>query len=172
MLNNSLPKYFDPRECAGKKSAFEGCIPLSQFKGLCSFLASDKGNASIHLKFRVDRKCYTATGLINAQLQLVCQRCMVAAPHEITASLSVGFIHNENCAKNLPKEYDPVIMIDGIVILEDMIEEEIILSLPIVAYHKEDDCSPTVVGYALSNDTKMDDKRKSNPFNVLSQHKI
>lgn len=172
MLNDSLPKYFDPRKYANHESAFEGRVPLNQFKELCAVLASDEGDVFIHLDFRVDEdRRYIATGSIRAEVQLICQRCMEATPYELEVDLSLGFVYDEDHAKNLPKEYDPVVMTDGEVILADMVEQEIILALPIVAYHEESGCNPTAVKYASSTDDAPDDEQKPNPFSILAQLK-
>jgi len=171
MLNDTLPKYFDPRKYASHESAFEGYVPLNQFKELSAILASDEGNAFIHLDFRVDEdRRYIATGSLTARVQVVCQRCMEAVAHDVALDLSLGFVYDEDHAKNLPKNYDPVVMTDGDVILADMVEQEIILALPIVAYHEESGCNPTAVKYASSTDDAPDDE-KPNPFSILAQLK-
>ncbi|WP_392384043.1 YceD family protein [Marinomonas primoryensis] len=172
MLNDTLPKHFDPRKYANYELAFEGYVPLNEFKELCAILASNEGNAFIHLDFRVDEdRRYIATGSLTAQVQVVCQRCMEAVTHDLALDLSLGFVYDEDHAKNLPKDYDPVVMTDGDVILADMVEQEIILALPIVAYHEESGCNPTAVKYASSTDDAPDGE-KPNPFSILAQLKV
>ena len=171
MLNDALPKHFDPRKYANHESAFEGSLPLNKFKELCAILASDEGDVFIHLDFRVDEdRRYIATGSLTAQVQVVCQRCMGAVPHDLALDLSLAFVYDEDHAKNIPNSYDPVVMTDGDVILADMVEQEIILALPIVAYHEESGCNPTAVKYASSTDDAPDDE-KPNPFSILAQLK-
>ncbi|WP_245931922.1 YceD family protein [Marinomonas aquiplantarum] len=171
MLNDTLPKYFDPRKYANNELAFEGNMPLNQFEELCAILASDEGNAFIHLDFRVDEdRRYIATGSLTANVQVVCQRCMGAVHHDLEVDLALGFVYDEDHAKNLPNNYDPVVMTDGEVILADMVEQEIILALPIVAYHEESGCNPTAQKYASSTDDAADDE-KPNPFSILAQLK-
>jgi len=171
MLNDTLPKYFDPRKYASHEQALEGYLPLNKFKELCAILASNEGNAFIHLDFRVDEdRRYIATGSLTAQVQVVCQRCMGAVNHDLALDLLLAFVYDEDHAKNLPDDYDPVVMTDGEVILADMVEQEIILALPIVAYHEESGCNPTAVKYASSTDDAPDDE-KPNPFSILAQLK-
>ncbi len=171
MLNDTLPKYFDPRKYANHESAIDGNIPLNQFKELCALLASDEGDAFIHLDFRVDEdRRYIATGALTTKVQIVCQRCMGPVAHDLTLDLSLAFVYDEDHAKNIPADYDPVVMTDGDVILADMVEQEIILALPIVAYHEESGCNPTAVKYASSTDDAPDDE-KPNPFSILAQLK-
>lgn len=172
MLNDSLPKYFDPRKYAHHESAIEGYLPLNQLKELCAVLASDEGDAFIHLDFRVDEdRRYIATGSLKTVVQVACQRCMEMVSQELTVDLSLAFVYDEEHAKNIPSDYDPVVMTDGEIILADMVEQEIILALPIVAYHEESGCNPTAVKYASSTDDAPDDEQKPNPFSILANFK-
>lgn len=171
MLNNRLPLYFDPRKYASSQVELEGKMQVGQFKALCEVLASDAGDVSIHLKFKVDEGCYVVTGTLKSQVQVICQRCMQPAPYEIDAQISVAFAYDEEHAKSLPVDYDPVVMKDGEVVLAEMVEEELILALPVVAYHAENDCNPHALKYASSTDEAADDGEKPNPFSVLAQLK-
>lgn len=172
MLNDSLPKYFDPRKYAAQEVALQGHIPLSQFSELSAVLASSAGDAFVHLSFRVDEdRRYVATGSIKATVQVECQRCLEAAPVELEVDLSVAFVYDEDHAKNIPSDYDPVVMTDGEVVLADMVEQELLLALPIVAYHHESGCNPVALKYASSTDDAPDDEIKPNPFSILAELK-
>jgi len=171
MLNSTLPIYFDPRKYASHEMVLEGQMQLNLFKELCSVLASDTGDVVVHLSFKVDDKRYIATGSIKVQVQILCQRCMQPAPYDIDIDIAIGFVYDEEHAKSLPEDYDPVIMIDGEVVLAKMVEEELILALPVVAYHDESGCNPVALKYASSTDEAADDEQKPNPFSILAQLK-
>lgn len=172
MLNDTLPKYFDPRKYAAQEVSIEGRLLLNQFPELCAALASDEGDAFVHLDFRVDEdRRYIATGSIKSTVQVECQRCLEPAPIELEVDLSIGFVYDEDHAKNLPGDYDPVVMTDGEVVLADMVEQELLLALPIVAYHPESGCNPVALKYASSTDDAPDDENKPNPFSILASLK-
>lgn len=173
MLNNTLPKYFDPRKYANQKVALEGRVALALMSELSEVLTSNEGDAVVHLDFRVDEdRRYIATGSVKATVHLECQRCMHPVGIELGVDLSLGFVYDEDHAKNLPAEYDPVVMTEGEVILADMIEQELLLALPIVAYHEENGCNPMALKYASSTDDAPDDEIKPNPFSVLADLKV
>ncbi|TBR45060.1 hypothetical protein CBF23_000735 [Marinomonas agarivorans] len=172
MLNDTLPRYFDPRKYASNEVSLTGTIALSEFKELAVLLASNKGDVIVSLNFKVDEdRRYIANGNIKAQVEMVCQRCMKPAPYSIDTELSLAFVYDEEHAKSLPAEYDPVIMTDGEVILAEMLEEELILALPVVAYHEESGCNPIALKYASSTDEAADDEQKPNPFSILAELK-
>ena len=169
MLNDSLPKYFDPRQYANQGIAIAGHLPLKQLKELCTILASDEGDAYIHLDFRVEEdKRYVATGSLNATVHVVCQRCMEAVPQKLSVGLLLAFVSDEDHAQHISIDYEPVVMTDGDVSVADIVEQEIILALPIVAYHEESGCNPTAVKYASFTD----DAQTPNPFSVLAYLKV
>lgn len=172
MSNNTLPIYFDPRKYASNETVLRGSVALKEFKELSALLVSNKGDVVIDLSFKVDDdRRYIATGNLKAQVELVCQRCMQPVLYDVDADLSIGFVYDEEHAKSLPAEYDPVVMTDGEVVLANMVEEELILALPVVAYHDESGCNPIALKYASSTDEATDDEQKPNPFSILAQLK-
>ncbi len=172
MLDDLLPKYFDPRRYAHHELVIEGCLSLNQFKELRTVLSSDEGDAHIHLNFRFDedRRC-VANGSLNTIVKVVCQRCLKTVSQKLSIDLLLAFVCDEDRAKNIPSCYDPVVMVDGNVILVDMVEQEIILALPIVAYHAESACNPMAIKYASFTDYASDGEKKSNPFSILTDLK-
>lgn len=172
MLNDSLPKYFDPRKYASNELSMSGRIDLNQLKELSAALASDSGDVVVHLNFRVDDdRRYIATGNLKSRVQVTCQRCLGPVACDLDIEVSLAFVYDEEHAKNIPSEYDPVIMAEGEVVLSQLVEEELILGLPIVAYHEESGCNPAALKYASSTDDATDDEIKPNPFSILAQLK-
>ena len=172
MLNDSLPKYFDPRKNASYELTLNGRLPLNQLEELCAALASDVGDVVILLNFRVDEdRRYIATGNLKSQVQITCQRCLGPVTYDLDIDLSLAFVYDEDHAKNIPEEYDPVVMTDGEVVLSKMVEQELILALPIVVYHDESGCNPAALKYASSIDDATDEEIKPNPFSILANFK-
>lgn len=172
MLNSSLPIYIDPRKYANHEMALEGQISLNQLKELCAALASDVGEVAVHLNFKVDEdRRYIATGNLKTQVQLICQRCMEPTPYDVEIELALAFVYDEDHAKNISVDFDPVVMTEGEIVLAKMIEEELLLALPVVAYHDQSGCNPIALKYASSTDDAPDDEENPNPFSILAQLK-
>ena len=74
----------------------------------------------------------------------------------------------EERAKQLPKSMDPVILGEGQADLYTIIEDELLLNLPMVSYHKEDCIEQTSFG---EDNTEESAESSSNPFQVLEQLK-
>ncbi len=57
--------------------------------------------------------------------------------YEIDISFLLSPVISEERAKNLPDQYEPVFMQNESIALYDMIEDEILLALPMVPKHKQ-----------------------------------
>jgi len=100
---------------------------------------------------------------------MTCQRCLEPVEITVEANFNLAIAPTEEHAKTLPKYYDPLIVEGEELQLLSMVEEELILSLPIVPYH--DDCS---VQMSYGDEAAADavtDSDKTNPFSVLASLK-
>jgi uncharacterized protein len=100
----------------------------------------------------------------------MCQRCLECFDYPFEAPLELGFVHNEAAADELPDRYDPIILAhDATLRTVDLLEDELILQLPIVARHEnENDCAPDML-YKTFSDEDQPDARQPNPFAVLKK---
>lgn len=163
-----LPRQGDPRKFAQQGVSLEGFIPLTELSRLAEVSADAASNVQVELFFALNEEHKkVVTGHARAELHLVCQRCLepVSVPVESTISLAV--VWDEDAANALPEYLDPWIVGEGAADFFEMIEEELLLSLPAVAYHQE----PCIDSRLLSSGTPVEVKKERNPFQVLEQLK-
>ncbi len=101
----------------------EAVLQLDQgFDVQMNFAVNEHGKASIALSIK---------GAVDMQ----CQRCLepVTVPLDIETHLIV-VAHDEE-AKSRIREWEPIVLEDGLLDIDAVIEEEILLSLPLVAMH-------------------------------------
>jgi len=87
-----------------------------------SFGTNDEGQAVV-------------TGQVWGAVELTCQRCLEAVVIELGSIVGLGVVDSEEEAKRLPPELDPLILGAEPVRLADLIEDEILLALPVVPMH-------------------------------------
>jgi uncharacterized protein len=119
-----------------------------------------------HLKMNVSLK---------GQMQLICQRCMQPCLVQIDESRQFVFLANEALADAFPMEDDalePLVM-DSQFDLLGTIEDEILLSLPLIPKHPEGMCEPTALGSRVDHPLDQGEtaKKPDNPFNILKNMK-
>lgn len=163
-----LPRQGDPRKFAQQGVVLEGFIPIADLPRIVEATESSSGDVQVNLEFGISEEGKRAvTGRAVADLSLVCQRCLEPVLIPVESDISLAIVWDEDAAKGLPQHFDPWIAGEGVADLYDMIEEELLLSLPAVAYHPE----PCVDKKLYSSGKPVEVKKEKNPFQVLEQLK-
>lgn len=169
MSYGPLPKRVDPRKLAEREAKIEGVAAVSAMPRLSSLLANESGEIQVSLSFAVDeQRLRTVSGSARGQVAQTCQRCLEPVSVDVEAEVNLAMVLNEEQAKNLPRYYDPLIVEAEDVELLSLIEDELILSLPLVAYH--DDCS-IQTSFGDADEAARTQENKPNPFSVLAELK-
>ena len=169
MLNVKLPKVVDPRQLADRGIQLTGVIAVKDMTELASMLVESGAEVLADLNFSRDElRIRTIIGSAKATVQVQCQRCLEPGDVELAANVNLAISYSEEKALTLPKYYDPLVVEDDEVELLPLIEQELILSLPLVSYHAN--CSiQTSFG---DGDTEASAApERPNPFSVLASLK-
>jgi uncharacterized protein len=171
MSKDYLPTEVYPLRLAENATAMHGRLLIKSMDRLCASLFAHEGDAEVELQFGVDPQGIRyLTGLATTELTLQCQRCMEAFVHAISGDFAYGIVSNEEKAKKLPKRYDPLFVTDDNLNIKDIVEEELIINLPIVPMHCSDDCKvhlPIVVTADPEASVEAD-----HPFKVIELLKV
>jgi len=136
-----LPKSLDPIKL-GKHNAQMQCqFSLRNLPRLQEIADQQNQIAEINLQFGQDeRRTYFIKGKIKTTLNLICQRCNKPMHYVMDVTFALSPVISDERAKNLSDHYEPVAMENESVSAVDMIEDEIILALPMVPKHSGDVC--------------------------------
>jgi uncharacterized protein len=166
-MSDRLPDLFDPRRFAEQRRLLQGDIPLGPMRRLRESVSSGDGVASVDLTFGIDALGVKyVTGTVRARLGLVCQRCMGPLELPIEARVSLGVVESEAQAQRLPDGYEPLLAESGRAALSAVVEDELILALPVVPLH------PRGVCVAVEQDERTNEASGSEPdgpFAVLAK---
>ena len=131
----------NPEQLAQAGLEIQGDLPLSAF----TFDHAFESGAIIHytLKggFDEHQNVLFLCGTIRANLQGPCQRCMKSCDVKVDNTFLLGIVHDEVSMKQLPSEYEPLLIKNKEVELASIIGEELILCTPIVMTHALNECS-------------------------------
>lgn len=159
-----LPLKIDPFRFTEKKAVLKGVIPLKDLKRLGKDLKPQIGDAKVYLQFGVDEAGIAyVIGKIGALLGLQCQRCLEFFDYPLASEFSFGLVTTEEEANKLTSSYDPVIVKEDTLMVKDLIEEELIINLPIVAMHVENECRVKLPFVAAEGNNK----GTKNPFDII-----
>ena len=163
-----LPKQGDPRKFAQQGIPLQGFIPVAALPRLVDVVQEATGDVQVDLVFGLnEEKKKVVTGHASADLTLVCQRCLEKVTVPVQSDISLAIVWDEEQAQALPEYLDPWIVGEGSADLFEMIEEEMLLSLPAVAYHEK----PCVDRQLFTSGKPVEVKKEKNPFQVLEQLK-
>jgi len=111
---------------------------LAGFVRLADLLESTSGEAAARFAFS-----RLAEGLAGCELEvsavarLKCQRCLEAFEQPLHSMTRLAFVGSEEDAGRVPPGYEAIPADEGRVDLGDLVEDELLLSLPVVALHGE-----------------------------------
>jgi len=153
------------------KRTIEGIYPVSKFKRLSEMLASNDGDISVKLEFGNCVGYACLRGTVSATLITECQRCLKPIETAVSGSFKFALVHNEEECNQLPDELEPYLIEGEEQSLVALIEDELLLSLPMVTVHEEA-CSDFMatrneaVKAAMQIEREAE-KEASNPFAAL-----
>ncbi|WP_295798204.1 YceD family protein [uncultured Microbulbifer sp.] len=153
-----------------REQQLSGTVPLDSLPRLASSVESVVGEVQAELAFGRDlQRNQMADGQLQLEVELLCQRCLKPVTEHIEAEFSWGFVWSEEQGKNLPKSLDPVIQDGDELDLYQVLEDEILLNLPMVAFHQEECVSRDKFHHGEAEAEA--DEQQENPFKVLEQLK-
>jgi len=170
MSDSPLPEYVDARKIFNQEGALSGHIDLTKLDRLKGYLTGEAATIKAEVSFFVDdfgRK--HITGWIEAGLQVECQRCLGPLTIELKDDINLVLVDDETAANSLEEEFDPWIIEENKIYLADLIDEQLVLSMPIVNYHRTGSCSEQP-GYNSADDN-IEKRAGTNPFAVLASLK-
>lgn len=171
MLKGPIPPHIDPRKLADRAATLEGELPVKQFSRLCEQLVSDAGSVQAHLEFgRDEQGLIVMHGMLDVEVQMVCQRCLEPANIPVHGEFIYAVLREGASQDNLPKGYDALEAGEEPVDLLELIEDELLLALPIIPAHDPDACQHPA-GFAAAPEPSVNEVSRSNPFDVLAQLK-
>jgi uncharacterized protein len=135
-----LPSSVDAIKLARQEMRLNGVIDFRHFPRLAAELAEQDGSAEVDLEFFMDeQRIRRASGVVEAQLRVHCQRCLDVLELDINTEVAVGFVASDDQAKNLPRSLDPVMLEhdSGFFSLYELVEDELLLALPLAASHSD-----------------------------------
>ena len=163
-VSSALPEIVDPWRMVQARRTFQGRFPLSTLKRLATALASTEGEVAYELDF--DRDEFGISGVrvrATTALPLTCQRSLEVFALPVSVDARLGFMVNEEVKAWLPQEYEPLLLDPAGLRLADVIEDELILALPLVPVKP----GTIEIEREWRQDGGGDVEPKPNPFAVL-----
>lgn len=135
-----LPDSIDPWRLATSGKEISGDLAVISLKRLSDLTANDNG--MIHVDFHAvkdEQNRVFIRGKIEAELDLICQLCLNAMHQQLNMEIDWLIVHSDQQQLEELENYDPVVVEEDRFNIKDLIEDELILNLPIAPSHNLDE---------------------------------
>ena len=171
MQKVKIPITLHPSKAAQHRLTYDGIVPLEKLSRLEQVVQEEAGEIAVKIHCKIDEQgLVVISGNLSTHVTVTCQRCN----GELGLDLDQDFVYSpvglDAESDHLPEGYDEVELDEnGEINVFELIEDELILAIPIVPTHNEASCSyssePTSFGKLSAKDDK------PNPFDILKQLK-
>ncbi|OGT36215.1 MAG: hypothetical protein A3F11_06640 [Gammaproteobacteria bacterium RIFCSPHIGHO2_12_FULL_37_14] len=164
MPEKLIPEHVDPFRYAEQALRLSGVVNIATMSRLSSMISANSGQVVVDFHFGIDEQGITLLkGHLQTELLLQCQRCLEPYNYEIIVDFVLGVASTYDEAKGLPECYEPVLTKEGHLALRELVEDEIILNLPLIPKHERQNCK-----IALPvTDSEVEEGKVKSPFQVL-----
>lgn len=171
MQKVKLPQTIDAMRTAQKRLDYVGIYPPDVVVRVAESVVSVDSDVEASLSFNIDnQRLAVITGHADVTVTLLCQRCNLPFQRHVHTTYCFSPVVNDEQAEALPEMYEPIEVDEfGEVDLLAMIEDEIILSLPVVPVHESEHCEVSAADMVFGE--LPPEAEKPNPFAVLASLK-
>lgn len=142
MLTGPLPQQVDHRKLAEEKTELHGSLPLASFTRLGEMIATTDGDVEVQLKFRPGKKQRTLVlGKYSATVVMECQNCLEPVTVKVESSLRSQIVAHVEDLLAMEQEEDGIVCNSRELSLVDLLEDELIVNLPMVPRHEAGECT-------------------------------
>lgn len=169
MSDSSIPAYADTRKIFLAQENISGNLSLERLPRFSKSLSDSEGSVQIDLRFTLsDAKERLISGSLEARVNIFCQRCLKPLAIELMDDINLALVRDEQAAKQLNPELDPWICEDHRLDLAELVEEQLILCMPLVSFHESGDCLQrrNFVAGEIEDDSHTAESKES-PFAIL-----
>ncbi|SFS12541.1 uncharacterized protein SAMN05216570_2703 [Dyella sp. OK004] len=170
-MSVTLPESVDAWRMVSARRSFQGSLPIAAMQRLGGVLADTTGEARFELDFGRDEFGTAYLDVrVQAPLTLICQRSLEPFVLPVTLDSRLGLIRDEREESALPPGSEPLLVAeDGKLSLADVIEDELLLVLPLVPVNPDSALPDEVV--APPPEATSGEGRSDNPFAILRELK-
>jgi uncharacterized protein len=177
MSTEPKSKTVNPAQMASKGRVLKGQVPQQELPRFAENLVETSGLVEFKLGFKKKRDGNVyISGTANTVVTMLCQLCLDPVRLAVNASISQVVVGSETEMEDLEIQQDVLVVAGETIELTAIIEDDLILNLPMVARHGTDQAEDNGGDNCLEQlDYEQRDEdfpARSNPFAVLNDLKV
>ena len=180
MPSEKLPQFVTVRKLVDSRAILTGQVVPERLSRVEDAISAFVGNFEVVLDFGLNESKKSKIDVqINGNVEMLCQRCLEPVVVAVAIETTLTVVAHDEEARAQIKDYEPIMLNDeGVLDIDALVEEEILLSLPVVAMHPQAKDAEQVeavneaINNALADKPVQEIERRSdmgmdNPFDVL-----
>ena len=141
-----LPRFCNPDLLASREGRLSGTLPAGWLDRLPQAVDRAADPVRVNLDFRRDAMGRTSIGgRLEVPVRLICQRCLESFEVNLDATLDVLVVRSEGEAAAKHRDGEAVHIEGDSLSLVDLIEDELLLALPMHASHPPGQCTAPAI---------------------------
>lgn len=166
LMSPDLPQYIEPARLADASEVLSGTLDTDDMPRLRAALNEPVAEIRFRLQFdRDERGFITISGEFSTDLVLRCQRCLEALAMSLEKTIGIGWAADRDALQRVPDDLEPLPADEPRIALARLLEEEVLLGLPMAPVHARQACPASGLLEELKSD-------KESPFSVLKDLKL
>lgn len=171
-MSKRLPIEIYPYRLIEQRRILNGRLNLKPLSRLQELTHHSDGYITVEMTFgRTDTGLPMISSSLNGSVPLLCQRCMHTVDHVFDKTWQLILVNSDAEAALLSTDDEAWIVEDDKIFIQDFIEDELLLSLPVVAKHKQCDVDAAAQRASFKPETPQRARKTEtkNPFASLKK---
>jgi uncharacterized protein len=144
MSTGPIPERVDHRKLANQAGLIEGTLPIQCFHRLGEMLVVSEGEVYLRLEFsKGDFGSTRVNGTAATEVCIICQNCMQQFRRSVSCDVALLVVSDESKLERLPEADDAIVAADKVISVAELVEDELILAMPMIPRHEEGQCPET-----------------------------
>lgn len=120
------------------RGVWEAEFHTRRFPRLTGIAMSDVPDIGVRLEFALSDGKPAVQGVLRGTVEMLCQRCLRNMRYQIDESFDLVLVNNEAELDRLPESQDAWLMNSGRLDVTDLVEEQLLLAMPLIAKHSDE----------------------------------
>lgn len=172
-MNNDIPLRIDPDLFAKQEREFSGELDVADLPRIVEITPNPDTKIMVAMSFsRSSLKYPLVKGTIEGQVVQTCQRCLTNTNVTINSQFELLLVSSEAVESAIQEGHEIYEYNEQLIETVSLLEEEVMLALPIVAKHEHlDECSASAQKWITNKEHVPADQPRANPFAKLKDLK-
>lgn len=145
-MSEGWSKLLDIGPLADGRVDIDFSIPLKEFPRVLPLLAAPDGEARGRVDFAREGRIAVAEVTVAAEVTLLCQRCLSPLKWSVDSTGRAALVATAAEAERVPETLEAVLAPEYRISIRDLVEEELLLALPLVPRHENNECAGDSAG--------------------------